>query len=160
MANQKDVFGFDELEKAFDRVKEKYVDEADALLQSLATQTNKRLRQLAPTGVGSKNPGTLKKSYRAKKPKNYKSGKVKVARVENIAAHGHLYELGHEIYTAKRKSGKVQQYNALGRRIKGITHHGRVKGRYLFDKALSELRTKLPKETEKILKKVTKDVEV
>ena len=153
MAKQKDVFGFEELTKAFENIKDKYDNEADARLYSLAKQANKRLRQLVDVKTGE-----VKRSYRGKKTKNF--GEAKVARVENIARHGHLYELGHEIYTVsgRRKVGKVAQYNAFGRAVKGVRKHGRVEGKYLFDKVFKELKGKLREEGQEILEKITKDL--
>lgn len=157
---QTDVFGFDEVIKTFDKMKGKYENLSDAMLHTMASQAAKRLRQVAPKGVNSKKPGTLKKSYRVKKPKEYRGGKVNVSRVQTGAPHAHLVEYGHEIYTAPRKTGKVSRYNKFGRRVMRVTHHGRTVGRYLFDKVWKEYESRFPKEAKKLLDELTKDMEV
>ena len=160
MAKQKDVFGFDELENAFDKLQDKYDEKGDALLHALGKQAGKRMRQVAPKGVGSKKPGTLKKSYRVKKPKDFRGGKSKVVLVASNAPHAHLVEYGHEIYTSPKKVGKVSRYNAVGRRVLKISHHGRVEGKYLFDKVWKEYESRFPKEVQKLFDEITKDLEV
>lgn len=157
---QTDVFGFDEMNKSFDKMKGKYDNLSDAMLHTMASQAAKRLRQVAPKGVDSKKPGTLKKSYRVKKPKEYKGGTVKVSRVQSGAPHSHLVEYGHEIYTAPRKTGKVTRYNALGKRVLRIKHHGRTEGRYLFDKVWKEFEHRFPMDAQKLLDELTRDMEV
>ena len=64
LAKQKDVFGFDELEKAIEKMQSKYNDEADAFLAAQAEQAAKRLRQTAP-----KVTGNCKRNYKTQPPK-------------------------------------------------------------------------------------------
>lgn len=158
---QKDVFGFEELEKAFDKMLEKYEDKGDALLHAIGRQAGKRMRQVTPKGVGSKKPGTLKKSYRVKKPKKFKGDKVNVVLVSSGAPHAHLVEYGHEIYTSPKKlKHKVSRYNAIGRKVKKISHHGRVEGQFLFDKVWKEFETRFPQKAQDMIDEITKDLEV
>lgn len=159
---QADVFGFDELAAAFDRVGKRYAVESDALLMAQAVQVTKRARQLTP-----KISGNLKKDWRYLKPKEYQGGKVKVALVRNRAPHAHLVEYGHEMYTTgyrkktgRKKTGKVNRYNAVGRRVKGIKKHDRVEGKYILDQSIREMESRFPREAEKMLDKITEGVTV
>ena len=80
----KDVFGFDELAKAFDKMKDRYDDEAVALLAAETRQAKKRVKQQTP-----KLTGNLRKGWKEKKPKEYQNGKYRVGLVYNDAPHGH-----------------------------------------------------------------------
>lgn len=156
MAKQKDVFGFDELEKAIEKMESKYDEEADAYLAAMANQAAKRLRQISP-----KVTGNLKKAYGTQRPKEYKGGTVKVSRVRNRAQHAHLFEYGHKVLTTGgRKLGKLAKYNSAGLKAMGVKTHGRVEGRFHFDKVWNEMEKRVKPELEKLLKKVTKDLEV
>lgn len=150
-----DVFGFEELEKAFLRMEKRYKSRGDAMLAAQASQAAKRLRQIAPV-----NTGKLKKSVRTLKPKEFKGGKVIVSRIQNTAPHMHLVELGHNVYTSRRKVGKITKYNKSGRKAAGITSHGRVEGKFMIDKILTEMRSRFPKEAEKLIDKITKEVQI
>lgn len=156
MAKQKDVFGFDELEKAIEKMQSKYNDEADAFLAAQAAQAAKRLRQISP-----KVTGNLKKAYGTQRPKEYKGGTVKVSRVRNRAQHAHLFEYGHEMYKTKEKLGRLSgRYNRAGLKAMGVKIHNRVEGRFHFDKVWNEMEKRVKPEIEKLLEKVTKDLEV
>ena len=87
----KDVFGFDELEKSFKRFEKNYPDKADALLMTQGQAVNRRTKSL--TQVKTKK---LRNSWRLKKVKLYKGGTVRVVRIQTRAPHGHLVELGQE----------------------------------------------------------------
>ncbi len=152
-----DVFGFDELKKAFERVESKYDSQADALLAAQATQVQKRTRQ--KTG---KVTGKLKRSWRALRPKEYKGGTVKVSRVQSTAPHAHLYEYPHEVYTTRknRKTGKVGRYNETARRVMGIKSHGKTEGHYVLRDSMKERETRFHQSAEKMLEKVTEEVTV
>lgn len=166
MARQTDVFGFDELEKAFNRMQKKYENRGQAMLAAEAAQAAKRLRQITPVGPPKKISGKkkhipLKKSVRTLKPKEFKGGEVLVSRIQNPAPHMHLVELGHNIYTSKRKlKHKVSEYNALGKKVNGIKSHGRVEGKFMIDKVLAELRGRFPKSAEKLFDEITREVQL
>ena len=48
MAKTVDVFGFDELKKAFERCEKRYPDHADALLMAQGQAVNKKTKSLTP----------------------------------------------------------------------------------------------------------------
>ncbi|MBQ3462851.1 MAG: HK97 gp10 family phage protein, partial [Clostridia bacterium] len=97
MARTVDVFGFDELEKAFKRCEKRYPNEADAFLMAEGQAVNKRTKALTPVRTRK-----LRNSWRLKKVKLYKGGKVRVVREQTTAPHGHLVELGHEVVRGGR----------------------------------------------------------
>lgn len=160
---QVDVFGFDELESAMEKMKGKYEIQSDAMLAAFAMQAAKRGRQISP-----KLTGNYRKSWRYLKPKKYKGGTVKVSRVRNIANHSHFVEYGHEIYTTginkktgkMEKTGRVSKYNAIGRRTYGIKNHGRTQGKYILRSVVQEVQSRYPKAVEDILDKITKELEI
>lgn len=164
MAAKKDVFGFEELEKALDKMRDKYPSEVDAVLSSIASQAAKRLRQVAPVNKNSakKTGKSIKKSYRAKKPKTYNPGghDVSVSYIENNAPHFHLVELGHDVYTTGgRAIGKVTRYNRAGLRAMGVKKHNRVEGRFTFPKVWKEIGEKVMPEIQKCLDEITKEMQ-
>lgn len=160
---QVDVFGFDELESAFEGMRSKYAVQSDALLAASAMQAAKRARQLSPRVTGY-----LRRNWRYLKPISYKGGTVRVSCVRNIAYHAHLVEYGHEIYTTginkktgkMEKTGKVSKYNAAGRRTYGIKNHGRTQGKYILRSVMQEFESRYPKSVEEILDKITKELEI
>ena len=65
MARQnKDVFGFDELEKSFKRFEKNYPDKADALLMAQGQAVNRKTKSLTPVKTKK-----LRNSWRLKKVK-------------------------------------------------------------------------------------------
>ena len=58
---------------------------------------NKRTKSLTPVRTKK-----LLNSWRTKKVKLYKDGKVRVVRVQSTAPHAHLIELGHKIVSGGR----------------------------------------------------------
>ena len=105
----KDVFGFVELEKSFQKLKQKYPNEADRLLMTYGKLATRRIKQLTPvyqgkqlTGPYAKKPRQLKKSWTLKPVKLYKNGTVRVVRFQSKAPHTHLIEEGHQIITRTR----------------------------------------------------------
>lgn len=78
MARQnKDVFGFDELEKSFKRFEKNYPDKADALLMAQGQAVNRKTKSLTPVKTKK-----LRNSWRLKKVKLYKGGTVRVVRIQ------------------------------------------------------------------------------
>ena len=110
-----DVFGFDELEKAFTRCEKRYPNETDALLMAAGRQVNKKVKSLTPVKTKK-----LRNSWRLKKVKLYKGGKVRVVREQSTAPHAHLVELGHELVSGGRTREKGRKLNRLQRSIRGI----------------------------------------
>ncbi len=155
MARNVDVFGFDELEKAFNRVQKKYPDKADAMLMALGQAANKRTKALTPVRTKK-----LRKSWRLKKVKLYKSGTVRVVRVQSTAPHAHLVEYGHEIVKGGKTRERGRTLNRVQRSARGITSHGRVEGKYMLEKAMTETRSAFNRDAEKLLDAICEEVEV
>lgn len=155
MAKNVDVFGFDELEKAFNRVQKKYPDKADAMLMALGQAANKRTKALTPVRTKK-----LRKSWRLKKVKLYKSGTVRVVRVQSTAPHAHLVEYGHEIVKGGKTRERGRTLNRVQRSARGITSHGRVEGKYMLEKAMTETRSAFNRDAEKLLDAICEEVEV
>ena len=89
MANDDGTFGFEDLQKAFNRIEQKYENKTDAMLMAMANTARQRVRSKTPTGKTKK----LKGSWRTKKPKTF--GKARVARVQTENRYGHVVEEGH-----------------------------------------------------------------
>lgn len=155
MAKNVDVFGFDELEKAFNRMEKKYPDKADAMLMALGQAANKRTKALTPVRTKK-----LRKSWRLKKVKLYKSGTVRVVRVQSTAPHAHLVEYGHEIVKGGKTRERGRTLNRVQRSARGITSHGRVEGKYMLEKAMTETRSAFNRDAEKLLDAICEEVEV
>ncbi len=175
MARNVDVFGFDELEKAMKRCEKNYPNQADAFLMAEGQAVNKKTKSLTPVRTKK-----LRNSWRLKKVKLYKSGKVRVVRVQSTAPHAHLIELGHEVVTlsafASQKStfgrppflaargGRTRErgrkLNRVQRSARGIKSGGYVQGKFMLEKSMSEAQTKFKSGAEKLLNKITKDIQV
>lgn len=163
MARDKDVFGFDELKKSFKNLEKKYPDQADALLMAQGKAVNKKVKSLTPVKTKK-----LRNSWRLKKVKLYKNGKIRVVRIQSQAPHGHLVEDGHDMYvtprtrgkngrfqTEARRAGKVSvKYNAVQRSVRGIRKVGRVEGKQMLKVSMQEASRRFPKESQKMLDKL------
>ena len=166
MAKNVDVFGFDELEKAFNRMEKKYTDKADAMLMALGQAANKKTKEDTPVYRGTPppnskiKPGQLKRSWRLKKVKLYKGGTVRVVRIQSSAGHAHLIEQGHEIVRGGKTRKRGRKLNRVQRSARGITSHGRVEGEYMLEKAMTEKRPAFNRNAEKLLDALCKEVEV
>jgi len=104
------TFGFEELQKAFNRIEQKYPNKTDAMLMALGRVAANRTKAKTPVGKTKK----LKASWRLKKPKLY--GNTRVVRVQSAAPHAHLVEQGHEIVTggkAKVNGRKLTFFSAV-----------------------------------------------
>lgn len=112
MAKTVDVFGFDELKKAFERCEKRYPDYADALLMAQGQAVNKRTKSLTPVRTKK-----LRNSWRLKKVKLYKGGKVRIVRIQSAAPHAHLIELGHEIVTGGKTRERGRTLNRVQRSV-------------------------------------------
>lgn len=154
MAKHIDVFGFEELEKAFKRCEKRYPNEADALLMAAGQQVNKRVKALTPVRTKK-----LRNSWRLKKVKLYKGGKVRVVREQTTAPHGHLIELGHEIVRGGKTRERGRKLNRVQRSARGIKSGGRVEGIHMLEKSLTEARSRFESDADKMLDRLTKDVQ-
>lgn len=154
MARQVDVFGFDELQKAFERCEKRYPDQADALLMAQGQVVNKRTKSLTPVRTKK-----LRNSWRLKKVKLYKGGKVRVVRVQSAAPHAHLIELGHEIVRGGRTREGGRKLNRVQRSARGIKSGGRVEGKFMLEKSISEAQARFESNAEKKLDKLTYDIQ-
>ena len=155
MAKQIDVFGFEELEKAFKRCEKRYPNEADALLMAAGQQVNKRVKALTPVRTKK-----LRNSWRLKKVKPYKGGKVRVVREQTTAPHGHLIELGHEIVRGGKNRERGRKLNRVQRSTRGIKSGGRVEGKHMLEKSMSEAQARFNSDAKKMLDRLTKDIQV
>lgn len=149
-----DVFGFDELEKAMKRCEKRYPNEADALLMAAGRQVNKKVKSLTPVKTKK-----LRNSWRLKKVKLYKGGKVRVVREQSSAPHAHLIELGHEQVSGGRTRERGRKLNRVQRSVRGIKSKGRVEGRFMLQKSISEANTTFRSSVEKMLDSITKDIQ-
>ncbi len=155
MARQVDVFGFDELQKAFERCEKRYPDQADALLMAQGQAVNKRTKSLTPVRTKK-----LRNSWRLKKVKLYKGGKVRVVRIQSVAPHAHLIELGHEIVRGGRTRERGRKLNRVQRSARSITSRGRVEGKFMLEKSMSEAQSRFEGDANKMLERLTEDIKV
>lgn len=149
MAKDKDVFGFDELEKSFKNLTKKYPNHADAMLMAQGRAVNKRTKALTPIKTKK-----LRNSWRLKKVKLYKNGKVRVVREQTTAPHGHLVEQGHEIIRGGKTRVRGRKLNRVQRSIRGIKSGGYVEGRHMLKRAMIEAGRRFPVNAQKMLDKL------
>ena len=154
MARNIDVFGFDELEKAMKQCEKNYPSQADAFLMAEGRAVNKRTKSLTPVRTKK-----LLNSWRTKKVKLYKDGKVRVVRVQSTAPHAHLIELGHKIVSGGRTRERGRKLNRVQRSARGIKSGGYVQGDFMLEKSMSEAQAKFNSGAEKLLDKITKDIQ-
>nr|DAH06867.1 MAG TPA: putative tail component [Caudoviricetes sp.] len=155
MARNVDVFGFDELEKAYKRCEKNYPNQADAFLMAEGQAVNKKTKSLTPVRTKK-----LRNSWRLKKVKLYKSGKVRVIRVQSTAPHAHLIEFGHEVARGGRTRERGRKLNRVQRAARGIKSGGYVKGEFMLEKSISEAQARFRSGAEKLLDKVTRDIQI
>lgn len=153
MARQnKDVFGFDELEKSFKRFEKNYPDKADALLIAEGQAVNRKTKSLSPVKTKK-----LRNSWRLKKVKLYKGGTVRVVRIQTGAPHGHLVEYGHEIYRGGKTRVRGKKLNRVQMNARGIKHLGRVEGKLVLYTAMTEAQSRFDREANKMLDKLVEE---
>lgn len=165
MARQnKDVFGFDELEKSFKKMHGKYVNASDAMLMAQGKAVQQKVKQLTPKYEGSqtsgryaKKPGQLRRSWSLKSVKLYKGGKVRVVRIQSRAPHTHLVELGHEQVSGGKTRKKGRTLNRVQRTVRGIKSHGRVEGKLMLNKAMQEAQSRFNRQADKLLDKLVEE---
>ena len=151
MARNIDVFGFDELEKAMKQCEKNYPSQADAFLMAEGRAVNKRTKSLTPVRTKK-----LRNSWRTKKVKLYKGGKVRVVRVQSA----HFIELGHKIVSGRRTRERGRKLNRVQRSARGIKSGGYVQGDFMLEKSMSEAQAKFNSGAEKLLDKITKDIQM
>lgn len=155
MAKNDGTFGFEDLQKAFNRIEQKYEYKTDAMLMAMANVTRQRVRSKTPTGKTKK----LKGSWRTKKPKTF--GKARVARVQTENRYGHVVEDGHKVVTGGstvRRNGR--KLNVLERGIRGISVGGKTKGEKMIEDTVKELNATFEKNAKKLLDDLTSEVEL
>ena len=156
MAKDKDVFGFDELAKSFEKMEKKYPNVVDRMLAAQGRAVTNKTKSITPTGKTKK----LKGSWRMKAVKQYKGGKVRVVRIQSEAPHGHLVEQGHEIVRggSTRKNGR--KLNTVQRAVRGIKSGGRVEGRKMLEQSMKEAAARFDRDAQKLFDQLTKEVEL
>ena len=90
--------------------------------------------------------------------KLYKAGKVRVVREQTTAPHGHLIELGHEVVRGGRSRENGRRLNRVQRGVRGISSGGRVEGRHMLERSLSEANGSFKGNVEKMLDSLTGDL--
>lgn len=148
----KDVFGFDELEKSFKRFEKNYPDKADALLMAQGQAVNRKTKSLSPVKTKK-----LRNSWRLKKVKLYKGGTVRVVRIQSGAPHAHLVEYGHEIYRGGKTRVRGKKLNRVQMNARGIKHLGRVEGKLVLYTAMTEAQSRFDREANKMLDKLVEE---
>ena len=155
MAKNDGTFGFEDLQKAFNRIEQKYENKTDAMLTAMANVTRQRVRAKTPTGKTKK----LKGSWRTKKPKTF--GKARVARVQTENRYGHVVEEGHRVVTGGSTVGRNgRKLNVLQRGIRGISVGGKTKGEKMIEDTVKELNATFEKNAKKLLNDLTSEVEL
>lgn len=172
----KDVFGFDELQKAFDKMESKFESKATAMLAAETRQVKKAVKQQTPVSNKKHKGGKdkpLKQTWKEKKPKEYQNGKYIVGMVYSDANHAHLYELGHEMVTRQRtrsldgryrteksKMGKLANKSLFEKRKFKAKKVGFVPGNYVLAGNLKQAESRWGRSVEKLMDKITKDVQI
>lgn len=155
MAKNDGTFGFEDLQKAFNRIEQKYENKTDAMLMAMANVARQRVRAKTPTGKTKK----LKGSWRTKKPKTF--GKARVARVQTENRYGHVVEDGHRVVTCGSTVGRNgRKLNVLERGIRGISVGGKTKGEKMIEDTVKELNSTFEKNAKKLLDELTSEVEL
>ena len=148
------TFGFDELQKAFNKIEQKYPDKTDAMLMALGRVATSKTKAKTPLGKTKK----LKGSWKLKKPKKY--GKARVVRTQSQAPHAHLVELGHKIVRGGRTRKNGRSLNTLERKTRGIQSKGRVEGKKMLETSFKEMEGTFSKSVEKLLDDLTSEVQL
>lgn len=164
-----DIFGVEELEKAFTKMSEKYDDKVDALLMAQGRTATSRVKSKTPVGKTKK----LKGSWRLKKVKRYgPNGTIRVVRIQTQAPHGHLVEDGHEIVTRTRsrsngrygkesvRLGKTSKLTSAGKKVYGVKGGNRVEGREMLQSTMKELQGGFFAAAEKLYNDIAKEAEL
>lgn len=155
MAKNDGTFGFEDLQKAFNRIEQKYEYKTDAMLMAMANVARQHVRAKTPTGKTKK----LKGSWRTKKPKTF--GKARVARAQTENRYGHVVEEGHRVVTGGSTVGRNgRKLNVLQRGIRGISVGGKTKGEKMIEDTVKELNATFEKNAKKLLDDLTSEVKL
>ena len=154
MATDDGTFGFDELQKAFNRIEKKYPNKVDAMLAAQGRVATNKTKSKTPVGKTKK----LKSSWRMKKPKLY--GKTRVVRTQSEAPHAHLVEDGHEIVRGGKTRVNGRKLNVLQRSVRGIKSGGRVEGKKMLESTFKEIESSFNKSAQDLLNDLTSEVEL
>lgn len=150
-----DVFGFDELKKAFERCEKKYPNQADALLMAQGQAVNKKTKSLTPVRTRK-----LRNSWKLKKVKLYKGGNVRVVRIQSAAPHAHLIEQGHEIVRGGKTRERGKKLNRVQRSARGIKSGGYAEGTHMLEESMSEAKARFEKDVQKMIDNLTREIQV
>ena len=154
MADDNEVFGFDELKKSFNRIEKNYPNKVEATLATLGRAATNKTKSRTPVGKTKK----LKSSWRMKKPKAY--GKTRVVRTQSEAPHGHLVEDGHEKVSGGSSRANGRKLNVLQRAARGVKSGGRVEGKKMLESTFKDLEGTLNKSAFELLNDLTREVEL
>ena len=149
-----ELFGVDELQKAFEKMQSRYDNKVDALLAAQGKLALSRVKSKTPVGRTRK----LKGSWRLKKVKRY--GDTRVVRIQSTARHAHLVELGHELVRggSSRRNGK--KLGRIGRAVRGVRSVSYVEGREMLAATMRELESRYASGVQKLLDDLTKEVQL
>lgn len=143
----KDIFGFEELEKTFNKMNEKYETKVQAIVATQTRQAKKRAKQLTPKKKKIKRTKPqeeihIRDRWGEKKPKEYQDGKYTVGMIYNTASHAHLYELGHNVISWRvDKSVKTKEHP-------------------IREQVMKDAEAAFEKEVEKLLNNITSEVQM
>ena len=154
MASDDGTFGFDELQKAFNRIEKKYPNKVDAMLAAQGRVATNKTKSKSPVGKTKK----LKSSWRMKKPKLY--GKTRVVRTQSEAPHAHLVEDGHEIVRGGKTRVNGRKLNVVQRSVRGIKSGRRVEGKKMLESTFKSMEASFNKSAEQLLADLTSEVEL
>lgn len=159
-----DVFGCDEMEKAFKRAMKRTDDEMVAMLNARGGQAKKRVYAKTPKGKKKKEGDHkhLKSSWRKRGPKDYRNGKVKVVAVASDAPHSHLYENGYDLFKGgkTRRNGRSKRMSDFELRLRGVRKVGHVPGHHILRDTMNEEKKSFKKNAASVFEKALKDIEV
>lgn len=102
----------------------------------------------------------LRNSWRLKKVKLYKGGTVRVVREQSTAPHAHLVEYGHRQIRGGKTRERGRSLNRVQLAVRGIKSGGYVEGKHMLEKAMNEANSRFSSGAQKLLDKITKDVQV
>jgi len=155
MAKDDNTFGFEDLQKAFNKTVNKFDSKTDAMLMAMTNVARSRIRANSPISKTKK----LKGSWRTKKPKQY--GKARVARVQSQNRYAHVVEEGHNVVQGGRTTGRNgRQLNIIQRTVRGVSVNGKTKPVKMIEKSMGELRTTFGNNAKKLLDDLTKELDI
>lgn len=154
MADDNEVFGFDELKKSFERIEKNYPNKVEAVLAAHGRMATNKTKTRTPVGKTKK----LKSSWRMKKPKAY--GKTRVVRTQSEAPHAHLVEDGHEVVKGGSSRANGRKLNVLQRAARGVKSGGRVEGKKMLEQTFKDMEASFNKSAIELLNDLTREVEL